>query len=183
MNKKTLATLAAFALIGVSLTGCSQQTDSSGNSPPPKGQQDITAATTPVIQPALTAWQQGDKATAVSRFLETDWSARPLFKPGSTLSMSEEQFKSLAETDASAAIAKSSEITAQVGELRQLALAVAEAGRAAAAKKDVAQAVKAFTALKQFSEALDRPESPTIVQLTGRLLKKRADGELAKLKQ
>jgi hypothetical protein len=37
--------------------------------------------------------------------------------------------------------------------------------------------------LKQFSEALDRPESSTIVQLTGRVLKKMADGELAKLKQ
>jgi hypothetical protein len=180
MNKNTLATLAASALIGTGLTSCGKKTDSSGNPPPPKGQQDTASATTPVMQSVLTLWQQGDKSAAVSRFLETDWSARPLFRPGSTLSLSEDQFKSLSEADARA---KSSEITAQVDELKQLALAVAEAGREAAAKKDVAQAVKAFTSLKQFGEALDRPDSSTIVKLTGRKVTKTADGELAKLKQ
>ena len=180
MNKNTLATLAAIGLIGVGVTACSKKTDSSGNPPPSKGQQDLTSATTPVTQAVLTAWQQGDKSAAVSRFLETDWSARPLFKPGSTLSLSEDQFKSLSEADGRT---KSSEITAQVGELKQLGLAVAQTGRDAAAKKDLAQAVKVFTSLKQFGEALDRPESSSIVQLTGRSLKRVADSELAKMKR
>ncbi|MHC1765224.1 MAG: hypothetical protein AB9869_34925 [Verrucomicrobiia bacterium] len=180
MNKNTLATLAAFALIGVALTSCGKKTESSGNPPPPTGQQDTISATTPVMHPVLTAWQQGDKPAAVSRFLETDWSARPLFTPGSTLSLSEDQFKSLSEAEGRA---KSSEITAEVGELKQLAAAVAQAGRDAAANKDLTQAVKAFTSLKECGQALDGPDSSSIVQLTGRAMKRMADGELAKLKQ
>ena len=180
MNKNTLATLAAFALIGVGLTSCGKKTDSSGNPPPPKGQKVTTSATTPAMQSVLTPWQQGDKSTAVSRFLETDWSARPLFTPGSTLSLSEDQFKSLSEADGRA---KSSEITAQAGELKQLAAAVAQTGRDAAAKQDLAQAFKAFTALKECGEALDHPDASDIVKLTGRAMKRMAEGELAKLKQ
>lgn len=180
MNKNTLATLAAFALVGVGLTSCGQKTDSSGNPPPPKSQQDTTSATTPVMQSVLTSWHQGDKSAAVSRFLETDWSARPLFTPGSTLSLSEDQFKSLSEADGRA---KSSEITMQVDELKQLAAAVAQAGRDAAAKNDLAQAVKTFTSLKDCGEALDRPDSSSIVKLTGRAMKRIAEGELAKLKK
>ena len=180
MNKNPLATLVALALIGVALTSCGKKTDATGNPPPPKGQQDTTSATTPVMQSVLTLWQQGDKSAAVSRFLETDWSAHPLFTPGSTLSLSEDQFKLLSEADGRA---KSSEITAQSEEIRQLAAAVVQAGRDAAAQKDLAQAVKYFTSLKQCGEALDRPDSSDIVRLTGRKMRKIADGELAKLKQ
>lgn len=132
------------------------------------------------MQSLLIAWRQGDKSAVVSRFLETDWSVRPLFTPGSTLSLSEDQFKSLSEADGRA---RSSEITAQIDEIKQLAAAVAQAGRDAAAKKDLAQAVKYFTSLKQCGEALDRPDSSSIVKSTGRLMQKMADGELAKLKR
>ena len=156
MNTNLLATLVAFTLISVGLTSCGKKTDSSGNPPPPKGQQDAAPATTPVMQSLLTAWRQGDKSAAVTRFLETDWSARPLFAPGSTLSLSEDQFKALSEPEGRA---KSSEITAQIEEIKQLAAAVTQAGRDAAAKKDLAQAVKDFTSLKQCGEALDRPDS------------------------
>jgi hypothetical protein len=180
MNKNKLATLVAFGLIGVGLTSCGKKTDSSGNPPPPKGQQGTTTATAPAMQSLLTAWQQGDKSAAVSRFLETDWSVRPLFTPGSTLSLSEDQFKSLSKADGQA---KSREISAQTEEIRQLAAAVAQAGRDAAAQKDLAQAVKCFNSLKQCGEALDRPDSSTIVKLTGSKMRKIADGELAKLKQ
>jgi hypothetical protein len=179
MNRNLLPTLAAFALITVGLTSCGKKTDSSGSPPPPKGQQDAASATTPVMQSLLTAWRQGDKAAAVSGFLETDWSVRPLFTPGSTLSLSEEQFKSLSEADGRA---KSSEIMTQIDEMKQLAAAVAQAGRDAAAQKDLAQGVKYFTSLKQCGEALDRPDSSSMVKSTGRLIKKMAEGELAKLK-
>jgi hypothetical protein len=180
MNKNTLATWAAFALIGVGLTGCSRKSDPTGNPPPPKGQQEATSATTSVMQPVLTAWQQGDKSAAVNRFVETDWSARPLFAPGSTWSLSEDQFKSLSEAEGRA---KSSEITAQIDELKKLAAAVAQAGRDAAAQKDLAQATKYFTSLQQCGEALDRPDSSAIVKSTGRVMKKIAESELARLKQ
>jgi len=180
MNKNPLAVLVTFALIGVGLTSCGKKADSTGNPPPPKGQQGTTSATTPVMQSVLTLWQQGDKSAAVTRFLETDWSARPLFTPGSTLSLSEDQFKLLSEADARA---KSSEIAAQTEEIRQLAAAVAQAGRDAAAQKNMAQAVKYFTSLQRCGEALDRPDSSTIVKLTGGKMRKIADAELAKLKQ
>jgi hypothetical protein len=180
MNKNTLAALVAFAVMGVGLTGCGKKTESSGNPPPPKGRQGTTSATTPVMESVLTLWQPGDKSAAVSRFLETDWSAQPLFTPGSTLSLSEDQFKSLSEAEG---WAKSSEITAQVGELKQLAAAVAQAGRDAAAKNDLARAGKAFTSLKECGDALDRPESSSFVKLAGRGMKRLADAELAKLKQ
>jgi hypothetical protein len=181
MNKKTFATWAAFALIGAGLMGCSKKSDSSGNSPSPaKGRQETALATTPVMQPILAAWQQGDKSAAVSRFLEADWRARPLFTPRSALSLSEDQFKSLSTGDREA---KSGEIATQTGVLKQLASAVAQAGRDAAAKKDSALASKHFTSLKQCGEALDNPDSLAIVKLVGQGIKKMADTELAKLGQ
>ena len=103
-----------------------------------------------------------------------------MFTPGSALSLSEDQFKLLSEADARA---KSSEIAAQTEEIRQLAAAVAQAGRDAAAQKNMAQAVKYFTSLQRCGEALDRPDSSTIVKLTGGKMRKIADAELAKLKQ
>jgi hypothetical protein len=180
MNKYTLATWAAFALIGIGLIGCSRKSDLTGNPPPPKRQQEATSATTPALQSVLMAWQQGDKSASVKRFLETDWSTRPLFSPGSAWSLSEDQFRSLSEAEGRA---KSSEITAQIDELKKLALAVAQAGRDAAAQKDLRQATQYFTSLKQCGEALDRPDSSSIVKLTGQGITRMADGELAKLKQ
>ena len=132
------------------------------------------------MQSVLTAWQAGDKSTAVSRFLEADWSARPLFTPGSAWSLSENQFKSLSEADGRA---KSSELTAQVDQLKQLVAAVAQTGRDAAAQKDLPQAVKAFTSLKKCGEALDRPDSSSLVRSLGRSMQRIADGEPAALKQ
>lgn len=192
MNKNTLATLAAFALIGVGLTGCGKKADSSGNPAPPKGQPATTAATTPVMQSVLTIWQQGDKSAAVAAFLETDWSARPLFAPGSTLSLSETQFQARMKPVwmrfwipgyAKRAEAQRIQMTKELSEVKQLAAAVAQAGRDAAAKQDLAQAAKHFTSLKQCGAALNRPDSLAIVKLVGQAMTKMADGELAKLKQ
>ena len=175
------AILLAAALMGVSLTGCGRKSDSSGNPPPlAKQEQGTTPAATPAMQSALTAWEQGDTSTAVSRFLEADWSARPLFAPGSTLSLSEEQFMSLARADRNA---KQSELIAKVGEVKQLGRAVLQAGTDAAAKKDHAQARKHFTSVKQCGEALQGPECLAILQGTGKALKHMADDELAKLGQ
>jgi len=155
--------------------------DSSGSSAPRKKQQaDATLAADPVTQPALTAWQQGDKSTAISSFLAIDWSARPLFASGSTLSLSEDQFKALSDADRQA---KSSEMLRQISSLKQLAAAVAQAGRDAASKGDAAQARKSFTSLKQCGMALDSPDNLLIVQLVGQAFKKMADTELAKVAQ
>lgn len=175
MNKNTFATLAVFALIGAGLMGCSKKNDSSSASPSsPKGQQGS------VVTSVLTAWQQGNKSAAVSRFLETDWSARPLFTPGLTMSLSEGQFKALPLTDSAA---KAKEITPDLRALKELGEAVAQAGRDAAAKKDSAQARKHFTSLKQCGEAIENSDSLLIVKLVGEALKKKADTELTSLGQ
>jgi hypothetical protein len=128
----------------------------------------------------LTVWQQGDKSGAVSRFLETDWSARPLFTPGSTLGITETQFRALPAADRDL---KAKEMMPQLVYLKQLAWAVEQTGIDAAAKKDFAQARKYFTSLKQCGDALDGPDSLALLKLVGQAFKKRANTELAKLGQ
>jgi hypothetical protein len=181
MDKNTFATWAAFGVMSLGLMGCSKQTDLSGTLPSsPKRQGDIASATTPALQSVLTTWQGGDKSAAVSRFVETDWSARPLFTPGSTLSLSEDQFKSLPLADIEV---KSKEITPHLRALKELAEAVTQAGRDAAAKKDFARARKHFTSLKQCGEAIESSDCLLIVKLVGKALRKKADADLAGLGQ
>ena len=187
------------ALVGVALTSCTNQSDSSGKLPSPaKEQQDAmpnkppvppapelgehesAAATTSVMEQAMIAWQQGDKSMAVSRFVEANWSARPLFAPGSTLSLSEGQFMLLPSSERNL---KANDAIKQVGDLKQLAQAVVQAGRDAAEKKDSAQARKYFTSVKQCGEALDGPDSLLLVGQIGKFMKRTAGEELAKLGQ
>ncbi len=163
------------------LAGCGKKESASGSSAPPKKQESEAApAGAAVAQPALTAWQQGDKSTAVSSFLEADWSARPLFASGSTLNLSEDQFKALPAADRQA---KSGEMMSQLDSVKKLAAAVAQAGREAASKGDTPQARKCFASLKQCGTALDSPDRLRIVQLVGQAFKKMADTELAKVGQ
>ena len=157
------------------LAGCGKPKSSSGGSVPPATAQ---ADTSSVAQPALTAWQQGDKPAAISHFLEADWSAGPLFAPGSTLSLNEDQFKALSNADRQA---KASEMTAQLDSFGQLAAAVAQAGRDAAAKGDTAQARKYFESLKQCGTALDSSNCLTLAQFVGQALKKMSDKEMSKI--
>jgi hypothetical protein len=149
------------------LAGCGKQNSSAG------------ASSSPVAEPALRAWQQGDKPAALKAFLEANWSARVLFETGSMLSLSEDQFVALSEANRQA---KSGEMMAQVSSFKQMAAAVAQAGREAAAKGDATEARKYFTALKQCGTALDSADRLRIVRLVGQSLKKMADIELAKVK-
>ena len=165
--------VSAMAAVLILLAGCGKKTSSSGGSSSP--------AEVPVTQPVMTAWQQGDKATAVSKFVETDWSGRPLFAPGSALSLTEAEFSSLPVTDAQSK--ESKEMVPQLASLKQLAAPVIQAGRDAAAKGDLTQARKYFTSLKQFGAALDSPDYTRIVQLVGQAFGQMADKELAKVGQ
>ena len=117
-----------------------------------------------------------EKAAAVTSFVGTDWSSRPLFASGSTLSLSEDQFKSLPDWER-----RRSEMRPQIDSLKQLAAAVAQAGRDAAAKGDVAQARKHFAALRECGAALDTSDSLAMVRLVGQGMKKRAETEMSKL--
>jgi hypothetical protein len=158
----------------IMFTGCNKTASSAGSATSPTAQADA------ILQPALTAWQQGDKATAVSSFLTADWSTRPSLVAGSTLSLSKDRFYAFSDADRRA---KSIEMTAQLQALRNLSTAVEEAGRDAASKGDIAQARKYFTSLKRCGMALDSPDVMQIVQLTGKAIVKTADKEMAKIGQ
>ena len=161
------------------LAGCGKpSTTPGGTATLPTAPAAATAAANPVSQPALSAWQQGDKAAAVAGFLAADWSARPLFAADSPLSLSESQLMALSDADRQA---KSAELNTQLDVFKQLGRAAIQAGLDAAAKGDPAQARKCFTALKQCGAALAGPDSSRLVQLVGQSLTKRADTELAKL--
>lgn len=178
MKVHTISIVTAASIL---IVGCSKQRSSSSTASSPASEQGSSeSAAVPVTQPALTAWQQDDKSTAVSRFLAADWSARPLFPAGSVLNLSEDQFKALSVTEEQA---KSSEMTSQLGSLKQLAAAVVQAGEAAAAKGDTTQARKYFTALQQCGVALDSSNCLKLVQLVGQGFEKRAQAELTKLGQ
>ena len=126
----------------------------------------------------MTAWAQGDKAAAVSGFVETDWKSGPLFPASSALSLTEAEFKTLAAAER---LSKSKEMLPQIGALKQLAAAVAQAGRDAAANGDAARARQCFSSLQECGVALDTPSALALVQLVGRGIKKMAETELSRL--
>jgi hypothetical protein len=164
--------LLAAALVAGGLSGCDRR------GPPAKGDTPKATSQPTAIESILAAWEQGEHAAAVSRFLEADWSARPLFAPGSTMDLSEEQFKKLPAAERQAC---SPQVQVHLTALRELARTVAQAGRDAAAKNDVPAARKHFAAIQQCGQALDSPDSMLIVNLVGQALQKMAVAEAAKL--
>ncbi len=158
-------------LFSVLLVGCGKRTGSSGSVPP---------AGPPVAQPALSAWQQSDRSGALDNFVAADWTKRPLFASSDVLSLTEEQFKALSNSEREA---RSRDITSQLSSLKQMAQAVVQAGRDAASRRDTAQARKYFTSLHDFGAAIESSDSMLIVQLVGKAIRKMGDAELAKLPQ
>jgi hypothetical protein len=169
----------AFMTAAVLVAGCGRQNGSPNSSDtPPKAH--AHTASSPVAQLSLAAWQQDDKATAVSNFLVADWSARPLFATGSPLSLSEDQFKALSDADRQA---ESKQVGAQLDMMKKLARAVVQAGHDAASKGDSATARTCFTSFKQCGTALDSPECLQLVRFVGQAFKKLADQEMANIGQ
>ncbi len=165
----TAGLLVLFLLATLTLAGC-------GKGVPPSG--DSKTTKTGTMDAVLSAWGQGDKAGAVSRFLEIDWSARPLFSSSSALGLSEAQFQKIPAGERES---KSAEFTAHAGMLKQLASEVVQAARDATAAKDSAKAKKCLASLKQFGAALQEPACATLVQLVGKAVQKMADAEGDKL--
>jgi predicted small lipoprotein YifL len=175
MKNTTITVIMAATIF---IAGCGKKSPSSSATLPPA--QADAASSSPAAQPALTAWQQGDKASAVSSFLAADWSARPLFAADSPLSLSESQFKALSDAGREA---KSKDMFSQLDSLKQLARAVVQAGHDATSKGDTAQARKCFTSLKQCGKALESPDCLLLVQLIGKAFVKMSDTEFAKIGQ
>jgi len=159
------------------IAGCGKKSSSSSAAPPP-GQANTASSAPPISQPALTAWQRGDKEAAVSSFLAADWSARPLFASDSALSLSENQLDALPLAELQS---KSGEVASQLDSLKALARAVVQAGDDAVAKGDTTQARKCFTTVQQCGEALDSTNCPRLAQFVGQAFKKSAQSELAKI--
>jgi hypothetical protein len=138
---------------------------------------------TSVLQAALSNWEQGDKETAVSNFVEASWGARPLFPPGSALNLSEEEFRARIQALASPeAVARmGSNLMAEVQPLKTLAGAVAQSGANAVAQQNYDRAREHLEALRQCGQALDTADSLAILRLLGQGFKKRADAEMEKL--
>jgi PBP1b-binding outer membrane lipoprotein LpoB len=160
------------------LAGCGKKNVSSVGSAPSTTSQ-TNASSSPIL-PALTAWEQDDKATAVSSFLAADWNVDASLMADSTLNLRNDQFKSLTDAQYQS---KSVQLTAQLQNLRGLATAVEQAGRDAALKGDTTQAPKCFMSLKQCSIGWDNAENLQIVQLVGQAMRKMSEKDLAKIGQ
>ena len=169
------------ALISASLSGCSKKSEATSAAPPTAstpGEQSTPGTSTAPVPSVLAAWVTGDQPSSVQKFVETDWTARPLFAPGSTLGLPEAKFKTLSAAEREA---KFTEVVPQTTALKALARAVIQAGREAAAKKDAVQARKCFVSLRQCGEALDTLETLTSVKFIGQGMKRMAETELTKL--
>ena len=175
------------------LAGCGQKVAPTDNpTPPAPAPSNPPAATpaptatalvnvaTPVMQPILAVWQEGDRPRAVKLFLEANWNARPIFPAGMSVNLTEAQFAELSDADRQL---RFNEITAQLDLIKHLASDVAQAGRDAAAKGDTEQAKKYFAALRQCGAAFDSPDRLKLLQMVGRTMKKIADNETAKIGQ
>ena len=174
-------TVSMVAAVSILLVGCSKQDVPPGTSPSPAVEPaGKTPAAVPIAEPAMTAWQQGDQATAVAKFVGADWSSHPLFAPDSALSLSEARFNAFSDAENKV---RSAELISQLDSLKQLARAVIQTGDDALAKGDTAQARKCFTSLEQCGAALNTPNRGRLVQLVGQAFQKRAKGELAKIGQ
>lgn len=161
MLRCKLALFVLMFLVALSTSGCRKKSAS------------------PAVLPAiLTAWQQGDKDAAIQRFVDADWSQRPLFDPASSMSGSEKQFEALSTSEQEA---KVKDFMPRLAELRDLGKAVIQAGNDAAEKKDLAKAKKYIMAAQRFGEALNHSDHLNIIQLVGKAVKKVADDALAKL--
>jgi hypothetical protein len=167
-NLFSLALALAFS-IGVG-TSCGKKHS------PPDPMPARSASAMPATEPVLTAWAQGDHAGAIKQFVETDWSAGPLFASNSALRLSETAFLEFPAAEREQRIA---EVQPKLAELKHLASAVVESGRAAAARNEADLARKHFVALQQFGAALDTTNSLRLVNLVGQALQKLADRELA----
>lgn len=162
---------AATMCLSLGLIGCGKPSaPPSATSPSHQG--------TPVTAPILSAWQKGEQAAAVRAFIETDWTARPLFEPDSTLALTEQQYAAL---PAAKRASDEPKILVTTGALKEVATAVAQAGRAAVAAGDAALARKHFNSLKQCGTALSAPDRLSLLQIHGKALIRMADTELAKL--
>ena len=172
MNANRLAKLLVMAFTASLIGGCGQsQQPQSAKAPPsaPSGEQ--TA-----LEQSLSAWTSGDKAGAVSQFLQIDWTKGKPFSSGSVLHYTEAEFAAL-PPDTRTKLA--GQMTADIAALKELARQVSQQGREATAKGDKAEGAKYFNAINQCGERLEQPDCLLLLQQVGKAFKKLAAKESA----
>ena len=137
------------------------------------------SVSTPVLQPILTAWQEGHTEEAVELFAKADWSARPIFPQGMAVGLNEAQFKAMSDADRQL---RNNEMLAQLDVLKQLATAVNAAGDQAASKGDNLRARQCYESLKQFGAALSNPQAQQLLQMVGQVSRNMGEQGLGRLK-
>lgn len=170
---RVLASLAIVMCLSTGFVGC-------GKNSAPSSTTSSAAQGEYAMAPILSAWQQGDQSDAVRAFSETDWTARPLFEPGSVLVLSEQEYAAL---PASRRASEDGSMVATMRTFKEIATAVAEAGRDAVAQGDTAQARKYFDSLKECGTALSAPDRLSWIRVHGNGLLKMVDKELERLPQ
>src|SRR5262245_14027879 len=93
MDANQLTTLSAMILSASLLAGChknNQTQSATANAPSPALGGERT-----VLEQSISAWTSGDRAGAVSQFLQIDWTKGNPFSSGSILHYSEAEFAAL----------------------------------------------------------------------------------------
>lgn len=167
----------SFALVPLVFTATYRVT-AADNTPPPttppasSPAPESRKAATASLAGALALWKKGDQTAAIAEFLAVDFRRRPLFPAGSSMAYSEKAFAAL---PADTREQMHQEILAQSHQLKLLGARVRDLGKAAleAGKQDVAE--QHLGALRRCGDALDRPDSLTLLQLIGKGFRKAAD--------
>lgn len=136
------------------------------------------AVSTPVIQPILTVWQEGNSAAAINTFVEANWNARPIFPAGMAAGLTDAQMQGLPDADRQL---RSHEMEAQVGLIGDLITAVSNAAQDAVSNGDAARARGCYLALRRFGTAFDNPANQAQVKHLGQVARNMAKLGLAKL--
>jgi hypothetical protein len=181
MKMRTLK--AIVSVLGIAVAGCGKHDQPAASLEATNAV--LPAAAVPAVQVLVTVWREGKESEAVTQFLRTDWSARPLFASDSILSLTEAQFQSQVESLPTAGDVqyKRSQMMTEVDAIKQLAAKVAQAGAEAASTNNLVAARQHFTSLAQCGDALDSSNSVALVRLVGQGIKKRAATEMSKLPQ
>lgn len=177
MKKHRFEILAIITCLSAGLIGC----DRSGSSPTrtsPSTPVRDSGNRLPVAAGILSAWQNGDQATAVRAFVAADWAARPLFDPASVLALTEQQYAAL---PAGKRATDEPKMLAEARALKELAAAVTQAGRDALAKGNKDEARKHFNSVKECGTALAAPDRISLLQVHGKAMRRIADTELAQI--
>ena len=146
----------------------------------PQGGSDVTSGTKTVLaKDALASWEAGRKDEAVTQFLSVQWDSPSAFEGMEALTMSEQDFRALSQSEMTQAAKQAMDLT---GKLRKLIFYVASDAEKLAASGNTQAAKERLMAVKRHGQALSQPERLEIVQMYGEAAAAYADKKLSAIK-